>query len=54
MAFNIWEWWNKWHPDKANGKGRPKPPQGKAGTGRAPNADPNPHNYKKRLPPKKG
>lgn len=34
--MDIARWWEKWHPNKAPGKGRPKPTGGKAGTGKAP------------------
>lgn len=50
MGFNIWEWWERWHPDKANGRGRAKPPGGKAGIGRAPNAIPRNSNKKTIVP----
>lgn len=49
MSFNPLEWWRKWHPDKANGRGREKSPQGKAGTGRAPSGHLNPSNDKART-----
>lgn len=54
MGFNPAEWWEKWHGDKAPGKGRSKGTGGKAGTGKAPSRDPNPHNRKKRMPPGNG
>lgn len=50
--MNLRDWWEKWHPDKAPGAGRAKPPQGKAGIGRAPNPVPR-NKAKKSIPPKK-
>lgn len=47
MAFDRWKWWEKWHPDKAPGKGRAKLPPTPPGK---PIVKPSP---KKRLPPPK-
>jgi hypothetical protein len=52
MGFNPLEWWRKWHPDKANGRGREKSSGGNAGTGRAANQATNPNNVKKSVVPK--
>lgn len=52
MVFNPFEWWEKWHPDKAPGQGRNKPTGGKAGTGKAPTVTPK-VKAKKTIPPKK-